>query len=143
VAWTVRTDAIRISCATHYPASSIEPWAAEAPPANFAALLAGNGGLVAEGNGAGAGFGVVHPQSGESAGLVGRPHLGGRGIGEMLLARMEEMAGSSGAKLLVLYASLNAVPFYRSHGFQPIGAETQHRSSSGVVLPLLPMFKSL
>src|SRR5262249_37232654 len=69
VAWTVRTDAIRISCATHYPASSIEPWAAEAPPANFAALLAGNGGPVAEVNGVVAGFGVVHPQSGEIAAL--------------------------------------------------------------------------
>ena len=45
-----------------------------------------------------------------------------QGVGSAILARLVAEAGRRGVQEAVLFAQTHAVPFYRRHGFTPIGA---------------------
>jgi putative acetyltransferase len=47
------------------------------------------------------------------------PAVAGQGIGTMLYAAVEKLAGARGAPRLVAEVSDNAQPFFQKHGFQP------------------------
>jgi predicted GNAT family N-acyltransferase len=58
-------------------------------------------------------------------GHIGRmavlPAFRRRGVGAALLATLVEGARSRGRRKVFLHAQLRAVPFYREHGFRPVG----------------------
>jgi putative acetyltransferase len=65
----------------------------------------------------------------------------GRGAGRVLLAAAEDEVRRRGASVLSLQATLNAVPFYRRHGFMRQERSTVRRG--GRDLAVLDMTKTL
>ena len=131
--WPLRTRAVRASCAAHYPATVIEIWSASAPPASLAGLVNLGTALVAEEDGALAGFAVLDLASGEVDAVFVEPAYQGRGIARDLLRWLEVLAQGRGVQRLFLSASLNAVAFYERAGFMRVRDEVYaHRSGIGI-----------
>jgi putative acetyltransferase len=110
--WPLRTRAVRASCAAHYPATVIETWSASAPPTSLAVLVNLGSAVVAEEDGALAGFAVLDLASGEVDAVFVEPAYQGRRIARDLLRWLEGLAQGRGVQRLFLSASLNAVAFY-------------------------------
>jgi ribosomal protein S18 acetylase RimI-like enzyme len=98
--------------------------------------------LVAQAEGAvAAGFAAVEPLTADSTtGRAGtaaevsylgvRPSMWGRGVGQLLLRRVQSRLTSAGytrAELSVYAANDRAVALYERLGWQPVGAPTPHR----------------
>lgn len=140
--WTLRTRAVRASCAAHYAPEVIAQWAAAPPPPRHAQLTLAGGALIAEDDGCMLGFAALDVAAGEIDAVFVDPAAGGRGIGAALLRTIEQMALAGRCGSLHLSASLNAVPFYEVAGFVRIRAET-YRHSSGISLDSVFMQKHL
>lgn len=56
-------------------------------------------------------------------GMAVAPSLQGRGVGARLLVEGERTVVAAGADLLWCNARTPAVPFYRKHGWEPVGEE--------------------
>jgi len=115
--WALRTRAVRTQCASHYDAAVIEAWSGTPAPVSYLRLLEQGGGVLALADGVLAGYGVIDRESNEVDALFVDLAYGGRGIGRRLLGELERRAGGAGR--LHLYASLNAVAFYRAAGYLP------------------------
>lgn len=140
--WDLRTRAVRISCATHYPSAVIAAWSAAAPPPSLAQLtLAGSVLLMRRGERL-AGFGALDLETGEVDALFVEPDCQGGGIGRTLLDALEAMAREAGLARLFLSASLNGMPFYRRAGFTAL-REQWHEHHSGIVIRCVLMEKDL
>jgi putative acetyltransferase len=87
--WPLRTRAVRASCSAHYPANVIEIWCASAPPASLVVLVNLGSAVVAEEDGALAGFAVLDLASGEVDAVFVDPAHQGRGIARDLLHWLE------------------------------------------------------
>ncbi|WP_040464864.1 GNAT family N-acetyltransferase [Erythrobacter sp. NAP1] len=70
--------------------------------------------------------------------LFVEPRLIGTGLGKALFAWARDAAERKGAARMVVTADPDAVPFYRSIGFEPVGEEPSG-SVSGRMLPVLGM----
>jgi GNAT superfamily N-acetyltransferase len=95
------------------------PDAIELPAAHIA------GTLVAERDGAVAGFAVVLPRDDRDADLDGlfvEPHLWRNGIGRRLVAEAEALAARTGARVLHVIAGAHTAGFYGACGFTRAGA---------------------
>jgi GNAT superfamily N-acetyltransferase len=89
--------------------------------------------VVAEKDGALAGFAVLDLASGEVDAVFVDPAHQGRGIALDLLRWLEELAQGRGVRRLFLSASLNAVAFYERAGFVRVRDEVYaHRSGIGI-----------
>ena len=71
--------------------------------------------VVAERAGAVAGYAALRGR--ELTAAFVHPRESGRGIGALLLARIERDARRRGARRLAVRAAVSAVPFYTAHGF--------------------------
>ena len=89
--------------------------------------------LVAEEDGALAGFAVLDLASGEVDAVFVDPAHQGRGIALDMLRRLEVLAQERGVQRLFLSASLNAVAFYERAGFMRVrDGVYAHRSGIGI-----------
>jgi len=137
ILWALRTRCVREICSAAYPPEVIAPWAASPPPAHYRALIGQGGCIVAEdAEGHLLGYGVIDQAGNEIDALFVDPDQGGRGIGRALMDAMVALGDPS--RPLVLSASLNAVPFYRRAGFQPLREEA-YAHPSGVSLASVRM----
>ena len=132
--------AVRRLCLGAYTAEEIEAWLRDREPAGFRHAMTDGGEtmLVAERDGGVVGFASI--KGTVLFGLYVDPTKG-RGAGRRLLAAAEDEVRRRGATVLSLQATLNAVPFYRKHGFM-----RQDRSSvrrGGRDLAVLDMTKRL
>jgi putative acetyltransferase len=132
--------AVRSLCVGAYTADEIEAWLRDREPAGYRHAMTDGGEtmLVAERDGAVVGF--VSIKQSMLSGLYVDPGRG-RGAGRLLLEAAEDLVRWGGATVLSLQATLNAVPFYREHGFM-----RQDRSSvrrGGRDLAVLDMTKAL
>ncbi|CDG83512.1 acetyltransferase family protein [Janthinobacterium agaricidamnosum NBRC 102515 = DSM 9628] len=140
--WALRSNAVRISCATHYRADEISAWSATPAPASYAALIAAGGALLAM-QGAGlAGYAMLDSAGAEVDAVFVDPAKGGQGIGGALLRGLEQLAAEKQLDRLHLYAALNAVPFYLHAGYIALRDE-QYAHPSGILLNCLYMEKQL
>ncbi len=98
--------------------------------------------LIARWNGETVGFGSVVPEQNELRSLYVLPKVGRLGIGSKLLYALEALALAEGAAFLEMDASLNAMPFYVSHGYQAI-SQGFHKLRSGREMACVRMKKSL
>ena len=107
---------VRALCVGAYTTEEIEAWLREREPQGFRRAMTDGGEtmLVAEREGAVAGFASIKDAT--LFGLYVDPARG-RGAGRLLLEAAEDQVRRSGAAVLSLQATLNAVPFYRKHGF--------------------------
>ena len=132
--------AVRRLCLGAYTAKEIEAWLSEREPAGFRHAMTDGGEtmLVAERDGAVVGFASI--KATVLFGLYVDPAKG-RGAGRVLLAAAEGEVRRRGATVLSLQATLNAVPFYRQHGFMRQERSTVRRG--GRDLAALEMIKTL
>jgi putative acetyltransferase len=140
--WTLRTRAVRIGCASHYPPEVIATWSAAPPPATMAPLLRAGGGIVAEEGGRVLGYAVLDADTGEVDAVFVDPAAHGQGIGLALLRALEEMAREQGVEKVFLSASLNAVAFYALAGFRAL-REKMCAHRSGIAIRSVLMEKRL
>jgi putative acetyltransferase len=99
--------------------------------------------LVAEsGSGEIAGYGSVHPESGELYAVYVSAANSRRGVGRLILSRLEELAKVAGLAGLHLAASINAEPFYAAHGYIA-GERGTYVMPSGVAIHCIYMRKQL
>ena len=140
--WRVHGEAIRGTCAGHYPPEVIEIWAGRLRPEKYAEAIDRFEFFVAEEGGAVVGFGELGPEAGAIQGLYVSPEVKGRGVGRELLCALEERARAYGLKSLRLTSSLNAVPFYERAGFEAVGELTE-TIGPGVERASVRMFKEL
>jgi putative acetyltransferase len=131
---------VRALCLGAYTAAEIEAWLREREPQGFRHAMTDGGEtmLVAEHDGAVVGFASI--KGTVLFGLYVDPAKG-RGAGRMLLAAAEDEVRRRGASVLSLQATLNAVPFYRQHGFMRQERSTVRRG--GRDLAVLDMTKTL
>ena len=131
---------VRALCRGAYTADEIEAWLREREPRGFRHAMTDGGEamLVAECDGAVVGFASI--KGTVLFGLYVDPATG-RGAGRVLLAAAEDEVRRRGASVLSLQATLNAVPFYRQHGFMRQDRATVRRG--GRDLAVLDMIKAL
>lgn len=140
--WTVRTAAVRVTCASHYSPEVIDTLCAAAPPASMPELIRTGGTVVAEAQGRMLGYAALDIGKGEVDAVFVDPGQQGRGIARALLATLEAIAAQRGIGRLCLSSSLNAVPFYERAGFLAVRDEVYpHRS--GIGIPSVFMEKQL
>jgi putative acetyltransferase len=132
--------AVRALCVGAYSGEEIEAWLRDREPAGFRQAMTQGGEtmLVAERDGTVAGFASIKGTM--LFGLYVDPAKG-RGAGRLLLAAVEDEVRRRGAAVLTLQATLNAVPFYRRHGFMRQDRSTVRRG--GRDLAVLDMTKTL
>jgi putative acetyltransferase len=132
--------AVRALCLGAYSADEIEAWLRDREPARYRHAMRDGGQtmLVAELDGVVAAFASIRESM--LFGLYVDPARG-RGAGRLLLAAAEDEARRRGAAVLKLQATLNAVPFYRKHGFMRQDRSTVRRG--GRDLAVLDMIKAL
>jgi putative acetyltransferase len=131
---------VRTLCLGAYTADEIEAWLRDREPQGFRHAMTDGGEtmLVAEHNGAVVGFASIKETI--LFGLYADPEKG-RGAGRLLLAAVEDEIRRQGATVLSLQATLNAVPFYRAHGFMRQARSTVRRGGRDLVV--LDMTKTL
>ena len=140
--WALRTRALQIGCAAHYPAEMLAALCASPPPPSMPGLLAAGAAIVAEEDGQPVGYAVLDGASGEVEAVFVAPEWQGRGIALQLLARLEALAAGRKLPRLFLSASLNAVPVYERAGFARVREEL-HPHRSGIALASVFMEKQL
>ena len=138
--YALHKEAVRRLCLGAYTAEEIEAWLRDREPAGFRhAMTDGNETmLVAERDGVVVGFASI--KGTVLFGLYVDPTKG-RGAGRPLLAAAEDEVRRRGATVLSLQATLNAVPFYRKHGFMRQERSVVRRG--GRDLAVLDMIKAL
>ena len=148
---SISRTAILFGARSAYSAAQLEAWAdgvqADSEPFEDSTTVI----RVAEVDGRPAGFGWVRPGTpaylgvdvdGELGALYVSPEVSGRGIGTRLYERLETLAATVGISSLGLWASRNAIGFYRRHGFEPV-ARRPLVTDVGITLPVLEMYKEL
>ena len=140
--WSLRTRAVRATCATHYPPETIAIWSAAEPPATMPVLLRTGGGIVMEEGNVIAGYALLDTDSGEVDAVFVEPSRQGAGIGRALLRAIESLARDAGLDRLFLSASLNAVAFYECAGFRVL-RERLYPHHSGIQIRSVLMEKRL
>lgn len=131
---------VRALCLGAYTTGEIEAWLRDREPAGFrhAMTEGGEAMLVAERDAAVVGFASV---KGTVLYALFVDPAKGRGAGRPLLEAIEDRLRRDGATVLSLQATLNAVPFYRRHGFMRRERCTARRG--GRDLAVLEMTKAL
>jgi putative acetyltransferase len=138
----VHTAAVRAISTSLYTPEEIEAWARPRTPEDYTQSIRTKEFYVAVGEGTIVGFGVLNQESREIEAVYVSPNVGSRGVGRMILCRLEDRARGLGLDELSLNASLNAVRFYQDAGYVA-QEESKYRLSSGVEIACVPMCKSL
>ncbi|MGY1824514.1 N-acetyltransferase family protein [Geodermatophilus sp. SYSU D00079] len=126
----VSRAAIEGSAAGHYTPSQLAVWAARRSEAAHARSIATTTVLVAEVDGAVAGFASVALSAvdalvpGEVDQLFVAPSAGGRGVARALLTAVESAARAAGVGSLVTHASWRAAPVFERMGYRQVAVET-------------------
>jgi putative acetyltransferase len=122
--------AIEESAAEHYTAAQRAVWARRRTTAAHARYIEATTVVVAEVDGAVAGFASVALDAvdglvpGEVDQLFVAPQAGGRGVGRALLAEVERIARAAGIATLVTHASWRARPVFARYGYRQTEVET-------------------
>lgn len=136
---------VHAMAAPFYPPEVLAHWS---PPVTLAAAerryreTQEDGGLtlVAEQNGALAGFGVVVPEAGEISACYVAPEAARRSIGRTLLSAMEAAISAHGVHEINVRASLNAKSFYSAFGYH-VSGRGEYRFEDGTVMVVAFMRK--
>lgn len=140
-----------------YDERQVSAWAKGCESADYSSAIESEGGdfVVAEEGGNVAAFGSVRfvsPEGYESTaeaevtGVYVRPSVARTGVGSAVLAALERRTRERDARTIGLSASLNAVPFYESHGYERVreyAHEFSGSESTGVTGTVVEMRKEL
>ena len=140
--WRVHMRAIKEIANSHYTPGEIEAWASPRKPEHYVESIRNKEFYVAEEDGGVIGFGTLDHKQNEIEAVYVSPKVARRGVGLAILRRLEERARGLGIKSLKMDASLNAVPFYKSAGYES-QKEMKHRLVSGIEISCILMTKEL
>jgi len=115
--WRVHIRAIKEVCKSHYSENDLDAWSGVLKPSRYTADISNKTFLVAEDNDVIVGFGQLNQENGKVEGMYVCPDYIMRGVGRKILHALENVAKDSGLTSLHLWASLNALPFYKNAGF--------------------------
>lgn len=147
----IHESAIRDLAKTAYDDDVIETWASGKDPENYPIGTDGEYFLVTEIDGFLAGFGHLRPTSpdylrtdvdGEIGAIYVHPDHVGQGVGRSMYEHLETYAVDEGVGSLGLWASINAVGFYETLGFDAV-AKITHTFGGEVEGPAVEMVKEL
>jgi len=137
----VRSAAILHGSRGHYPDELLVRWTDGAPGEGFAAFVADHC-YVLEIDGRVCACGAIAIPDGQIDSLFVSPAQMGKGLGQQMLAFLEQLAREAGIAEVHLQSTLNAAPFYRRAGF--VGdAIAPYHSPRGFSLDSIPMRKQL
>jgi GNAT superfamily N-acetyltransferase len=141
--WAIHTRAIRETASSHYAPEAIAAWSARTTPASYLVPIATRVVLVAcDDAGRIAGFAQLDPDEGLVKACYVDPDFDRRGVGRALMHALEDAARAHGRTALTLDASLNAIPFYESQGWQR-ECPSRHELAPGAWLDCEIMTKRL
>ena len=98
--------------------------------------------IVAEDEGGIQGLGILDPERREIGAIYVHPRVKGTGVGRRLLLGLEDRASKAHIHRLTLCSTLNALGFYRHHGYIREG-KAYHELPNGVALECIRMYKTL
>jgi GNAT superfamily N-acetyltransferase len=124
-------------CSGDYTADQLESWINSSPLEKYYWRLERQRIFVAEEEGRPLGFVRWYPKTGELCSICVEPEFARQGVGTLLMEFAVEDAREHNVEILWLKASLNAVPFYGS-----LGWEYKELSKEGP-LPYVKMEKHL
>lgn len=129
---------------SHYTDRQVEAWATEARPAAYPVDDAASVVLLAETDDIVVGTGQLNTDRPEIAKLFVHPDFSERGVGTVLLERLEREARDRTVDDLFLDSSLNAADFYHENGYEYGTMLNKHLpiGDGDVVYPALRMWKS-
>jgi putative acetyltransferase len=140
--WELRNRAAWAGCANCYSHVQLSIWLAGPLPKRFAGLVASGAAYVAQVGDALLGYGALNVSTKEVEAVFVDPAAAGRGLGGLLLRKLEEVAVSKALSQLNLSSSLNAVPFYSAAGYKEVRRE-DYELASGIALASVLMQKQL
>lgn len=138
----LQMDSIRSLCSGHYAPEQIEAWASRRTPELYERVLENQELYVAERDGILVGFGQLDLESGQVVAVYVMPAAARMGVGTALLRHLEAIAQLHGWQRLHLTASLNAVPFLETMGYEHV-APFEHVVATDVKLPCVSMRRVL
>lgn len=139
----VHLNSVRALCRDHYSPEQIDEWVGTKTAESYSAgMNRGEAFVVAEDESRIVGFAVLDPSEGEIKAVYVDPNYSRRGVGTLMLSKLEQIAAESGLHKLHLKSTLNAVGFYRHAGYEDDGL-TCLSLRSGAELPCLGMTKVL
>ena len=131
---------VRVLAGNHYPPSHVRAWADPLEPSQFRqSITGGELVFVAEQGRRFAGFSSLFGD--EVRAVFVHPASARRGVGGLLLKKIEREATKLGLERLWLWSSLNAIPFYRSQGYR--GSRRTMFAVAGRRLSVVKMTKRL
>lgn len=154
---TVHAESIRKLGRDAYSQEQIEAWVRGCESADYTETIEAEGTetVVAEDDGTVVGFGTVTFTAPEGydadvdadvTAVYVHPSADREGVGTRIYRELEERARRRGVQTLGLWASLNAVPFYETHGYERVtehSHEFSSHESTGVTGTVVEMKKRL
>ena len=113
----VRNLSAQFGCRFAYSPEQLTAWLNRPLPEKMLKLLNEGFVLVAEEQDQIVGYGAIDPANNEVEAIFVIPSCVGQGIGRVLLGALESLARGLNLAELQLFASLNAVSFYRGAGY--------------------------
>ncbi|MGE0171360.1 MAG: GNAT family N-acetyltransferase [Oligoflexales bacterium] len=135
----VHTRSIRGLAASHYTSDQIFGWSANRIPERYPVDTEYM--IVALINDVVVGFGELHLKTHEVRAVYVDPGYARKGVGHALLINLEKAARRFEIRGLHLGASLNAVEFYKAHGYYIVRNDCK-LTTNGVELPYVSMAKT-
>ena len=115
--WRVHIRAIKEICKSHYSEDELQSWSGVLKPLRYKEAISSKTFFVAEESDVIVGFGQLDQENGRVEAMYVSPDHIRRGIGRKILYALESVAQKSDLMVLHLWASLNAIPFYKSAGY--------------------------
>lgn len=130
-------------CSRSYDSQVIESWAGEPSPGRFLkSKESGDEQYVFTIDGNVVCFGSINPERHKLVSLFVSPEQSGKGIGQSMLDFLVTRAKSWGIPILKVDSSLNAVSFYKRHGFTET-SRSMYRTQNGVDMESVQMKRKL
>ncbi len=134
----VHEASVRGLCTHHYTPEQIEGWVGTRRPEDYREHIENTEFYVAEDNGRIVGYGQMSAGESQIRSIYVSPNRTRSGIGTKLLLELIHNAKDRRLRTLWLNSSLNAVPFYRAHGFHKV-RDAVHELRNGTRLKAVEM----
>ena len=126
-------------CSQSYDAATIKEWAGQAWPDRFKlGKEKGDEQYVFTKDGRIICFGCINLASEKLVSLFVESEFSGQNVGEMMLEYLIARTATAGVKVLKLDSSINAVNFYKRHGFSEVGY-SKYKTQSGLQMDSVQM----
>ena len=122
--WEVRTEAISVLCADHYPKETVIAWSAVPLHQGFIDLLRKVPFFIGRTENQIVASGFLDIERGRVEGMFVRPAFARRGIATSILRLVEDVARVEALPRLTLDATVNAAPFYERQGYAVLSPGT-------------------